>query len=127
MAPTTPLSSQAMQVMDQDGEPAMWAFIAEHLQAKSTQRQEPPKTARMEDGSLIHLSDNSYTFIDDGTHGNPDQAPEKRKSITPQGLIPGTFQPAQPLHIWPSQEHLYQALVQMTMYRLCTHFCPYPL
>ena len=83
MAPTTSLSLQAMQVMDQDGETNMWAFIAEHLQAKSTQRQEPPKTARMEDGSLIHLSDNSYTFIDDGTHGNPDQAPEKRKSIKP--------------------------------------------
>ena len=112
---TFPLSRQAMQVMDQDGETAMWKFIEEHLQTKSPQGQEPPKTACMEDGSLIQLSDNTYTFLTAGPPRNPAQAPEQRKSIEPQGLVPGSFQPAQPLHIWPTQEHLYQALVQMAL------------
>ena len=110
---SAPLSQQAMKVMDQDGETAMWQFIASNtLPDCQPPAHQTPRAVYLSDGCIIHLSQGSYTFI----HRNKDDAGSRttteRASTTDQELVPAFFQPAQPLFWWPSQEHLYEAVLQ---------------
>ena len=112
----TPLAQQAMNVMDDQGEAAMWGFIASHtLKECQPPEQKPPKSVYLMDGCIIHLSEGRYTFINRQKDQGDKRTTAQRNSTTDPNLVPGFFQPAQPLFWWPSQEHLYQEILQLAL------------
>ena len=103
------LARQAMHIMDADGEAAMWRFAA----AVSTDPGEPPVSAELEDGSIIHLINGAYTFQDD-----PLREPANdcvRRSYTDRRHLPPAFGFQTPLFQVPNRETLCRKIVEFLL------------
>ena len=104
-------ADQALRIMDADGEAAMWHFI--HSVAPTPMlapAHEHPKTAVLDDGSMVHLVKNTYMF--DTFPFNNRREPENRPSSNNLQALPDAFQTPSPLFLWPNHVNLRNRVLE---------------
>ena len=109
-------ADQALRIMEADGEAAMCHFIASVARQPSPAPiHQPPRTAILDDGSMVHFVKNTYIF--DTLPLHPHKAPETRPSSPYAQILPEAFQTPSPLFLWPNhlnlQNHILEHLTDL--------------
>lgn len=98
-------AEQALRIMEADGEAAMCHFIASVAREPSPAPiHQPPRTAILDDGSMVHFVKDTYIF--DTLPLHPRKAPETRPSSAYAQILPEAFQTPSPLFLWPNHLNL---------------------
>ena len=103
------LAEQAMRIMDADGEAAMWEFA----KTASADPGPAPVSAELEDGSIIHLVGDSYTFQD--TLLLPATKDRTRESYTVRKDLPNVFGVQTPVFATPNRETLCRKILEFLL------------
>ena len=95
----------------------MWHFInlATRQSPQGTHSQ-PPRTAALPDGSLVHLINGEYTF--QPSHLAPEHQQKTRRSSLQSHDLPSAFKVPTPLFLWPNQDTLYERILEHLLARI---------
>ena len=109
-------AAQALRIMEADGEAAMCHFITSIAQIPNLAPQpepEPPRTALLDDGSMVHMVDGAYIF--DTFPLNPYRSRQTRQSSQDGSRLPAAFQTLTPLFLWPNHLNLHNRVIEQLL------------